>query len=279
MIVYAQGERHVDCRVALRVSVIWILLNRSVSCRHNRIDFHAQANLRKVRKMLLYAPGNDKGLAIMKEILTKLQLPHERVKSIQEKEKEGKVVSAHHWTLMPMMEGDLESSDLGAKLEDALNRVRSSDGGKSGVAFLGMDSPILSLGDIALGLLNAKTVPPTAMLCPADDGGYGMLCVPPNADASKTFYNMYWSHALTALSQIKTLTDQGIMVKIGKCMHDIDEPSDVQALSHRLSGATSEQGNIMNLHQNSGGLATHTMSQHPSCQHTREFLKAAGLLQ
>ena len=35
-----------------------------------------------------------------------------------------------------------------------------------------------------------------------------MLSVPPSADASQTFRGVQWSHSLTAVSQIKALTDQ-----------------------------------------------------------------------
>jgi len=38
-----------------------------------------------------------------------------------------------------------------------------------------------------------------ALLCPADDGGYGMLCVPPMAPP-EIFENVLWSCPVTAVS-------------------------------------------------------------------------------
>lgn len=167
-------------------------------------------------------------------------------------------LSQDHWYLLPMLNdgGDISlrgSSDLSAKLEDALNLVRAmqhqmhsitcSDGKitpsvvASGTVFVGMDAPVLSLEDIVTGLEQAKnfdTPSREAMLCPAEDGGYGMLCVPPAADSQQTFARVLWSHPLTALSQIKALTDQNIMVTIGKVMQDIDDPEDVRRLCQLL---------------------------------------------
>jgi len=83
--------------------------------------------------------------------------------------------------------------------------------------------------------------PTTALLCPADDGGYGMLSVPWMADSSQTFgCGIGWSQSLTAISQVKALTDQGIPVRIGTLMHDIDEPEDVQRLCERLKRQPNE---------------------------------------
>ena len=39
---------------------------------------------------------------------------------------------------------------------------------------------------------------------------------------------------MTAISQIKALTDQSIHVSLGQLMHDIDEPEDVEELCKRL---------------------------------------------
>ena len=164
------------------------------------------------------------------------------------------------WHLLPMLlapsktNDDLRSHDLGAKLEDALVRVReleeltTSHPPRYGVVFLGMDAPILPLDDIVGGLERAAananasanttvfgTVSqPSATLCPARDGGYAMLCVPPTANPSRTFRNVYWSHLWTGMSQAKALTDQGIPVGIGTIVRDIDEASDVEELCHHL---------------------------------------------
>ena len=165
---------------------------------------------------------------------------------------------------------DLRSHDLGSKLEDALVRVRrllgdddddddsaaivagggggGNDDGRGrrrGIVFLGMDAPVLPLDDIVGGLLHAAcgdgaspslsaAAAAAATLCPARDGGYAMLCVPPTADPARTFRNLYWSHHWTGMSQTKALTDQGIRVRIGAVVTDIDEAGDVRDLCRHL---------------------------------------------
>jgi len=161
---------------------------------------------------------------------------------------------------------DLRSHDLGAKLEDALIRVRDLEPsaatmhpGRHGVVFLGMDAPILPLDDIVGGLKRAaasirssaeptQQEVPSATLCPAFDGGYAMLCLPHHADPSKTFGGLYWSHLWTGMSQLKALTDQGIHVSVGTIVRDIDEASDVRELSIHLgivrSQATTDEMDV-----------------------------------
>ena len=73
-----------------------------------------------------------------------------------------------------------------------------------------------------------------AYLCPANDGGYGLLSIPYDAPSSKIFKGLRWSHPLTAVSQMKALTDNNVDVTLGKLMYDIDEPNDVKDLARRL---------------------------------------------
>jgi glycosyltransferase A (GT-A) superfamily protein (DUF2064 family) len=240
-----------------------------------------------VYKILMYAPGNEEGMTIMKGLLEEWGI----VSTTQQKNDNKK----SSWILVPMPRWDLQSSDLGSILEHALVKVRTimdnnddDGGGRGGVVFLGMDAPQLSLEDIAMGLWNAQQDQSScAMLCPADDGGYGMLCVPPHADPTKTFADMYWSHRLTAVSQIKALTDQKIMVSVGKLMHDIDEPEDVHALCKRLKN-NEDENEWKDLHKNLGHvhIGSQSMtkcfrrirSSHPPCQYTLRALEDAGLL-
>ena len=131
------------------------------------------------------------------------------------------------------------------------------------VLFLGMDSPELPLEEIIHGLHvssgnTTTTSPPTATssisckmlsshennskninigkahMCPANDGGYGLLSVPKNAPSFEIFKGVRWSNSLTAVSQLKALTDSNVNVSIGKLMHDVDEPEDVEGLAMRL---------------------------------------------
>mmetsp|Transcript_12666 Transcript_12666/g.34949 ORF Transcript_12666/g.34949 Transcript_12666/m.34949 type:complete len:308 (-) Transcript_12666:51-974(-) len=183
-------------------------------------------------KVLLYAPGNDDGLAIMKGIMASINLA---VLSTGEERQQNADAS---WTLLPMHSTVLQSSALSAILSDALRRVRDLIDPDGSVVFLGMDAPELPLDDIARALGQShggdEATPRKAILCPASDGGYGMLSVPSQADTVLTFERVLWSHPLTALCQIKALTDQGIQVALGKLMHDIDEPQDLDQLMQRV---------------------------------------------
>jgi len=187
--------------------------------------------LNHISKVLLYAPGDEQGFKIMKSILTELDL--------------------HQWKLRPMISTDLRSSDLGSILETALDKTREETPHcVPQVMFLGMDAPALPLDDIALAF--GPQYQDKAVICPADDGGWGMLCVPPKAVSHATFSKMFWSHHLTGVSQIKALTDQGIVVQVGKMMHDMDEPEDVQRLCERIcppendENASSDNSKLLN---------------------------------
>jgi glycosyltransferase A (GT-A) superfamily protein (DUF2064 family) len=165
----------------------------------------------------------------------------------------------HQWTLRPMMAADnLLASHLGSQLTQALIETRRHQCQSSHlseqqqqqqqqqlpVVFLGMDSPELPLDEIVAALssteennINNHNHQQYAHLCPAADGGYGMLSVPAHAPAEAVFRGVQWSHPLTAVSQIKALTDMegvSVSVRLGRLMHDIDEPSDVKALCERL---------------------------------------------
>lgn len=167
------------------------------------------------------------------------------------------------WTLLPMsnqrIEDDhtglkgptlppnLKGSFLGSLLANALQRARqrqhllvSSARGLSHihkstpgpVIFVGMDAPELPIDELKHAFFHES--PNTARLCPAADGGYGMLSVPHSAPANAIFHNVRWSDPLTAISQLKALSDNNITCTIGRLMHDIDEPEDVVGLVERL---------------------------------------------
>lgn len=137
------------------------------------------------------------------------------------------------WTLLPTETDEgLESSNLGNLLQNTLERVRKLSPEGRMVCFLGMDTPNLPLPDIVSSMSRSRPV--DALMCPSHDGGYGFLSVPKDADPAKTFANIPWSTPLTGMAQIKALTDQGITVRIGALMHDIDEPEDIDALKNRI---------------------------------------------
>jgi 2-phospho-L-lactate guanylyltransferase (CobY/MobA/RfbA family) len=241
-------------------------------CDHSSfLTYFSQSALDRILKILLYAPGDEKGLEIMRGVLQDLDI-HE-ASSSSPSSSSSSSSSTNGWKLLPMKKKDLQATDLGDLLHHALDRARDLTAG--GVVFLGMDSPGLPLDDICRGLNNNSTA---ALLCPADDGGYGMLCVPPTAPADKTFRGVLWSHSLTAVSQMKALTDQGIYVAMGTLMHDIDEPEDVQRLVERLAikqASTKEKYGALSLC--SGGIPSRILSGHPMCFYTRKALIEAGL--
>jgi len=141
------------------------------------------------------------------------------------------------WKLLPIMETDLLSSDVGASMADALHRARllvHEQDENASVLFLGMDAPELPLDEI----ITALSHPSHAVLCPASDGGFAMLCIPPEAPL-RVFENVRWSQSLTAVSQLKALTDCNVPVRLGRLMHDMDEADDVKALAERLCRARS----------------------------------------
>lgn len=298
-----------------------------------------QAQLDPILKILLYAPGNETGFHGVVRIFDDLQINWRQNDDDIRRDKTSEdsteqTDNRNSWLLLPMeSKVDLQSSDLGDLLEHALDRAREeqrrideSDVGP--VVFLGMDSPVLPLEDIVSGLTTTSsddaattTVTSTitrATLCPADDGGYGMLSVPATADSKQTFAGVQWSHSLTAVSQLKALTDQGIPIQIGTLMHDVDEPKDVQRLCERLgqqgenlqeatttttaTTKTMTEGESRESHmvldrpsvpfhyrrpslstttekKDGDGISSIVVSSHESCYYTRHALIQAGLLQ
>lgn len=222
-----------------------------------------------IRKVLLYAPPTQEGLHQMRQILDEITSDQQQHSS----------ASVPHWDLLPILStttatatwssnsGDSAStcpsssnnSNLGPILTDALMRTRHFQASSlpGPIIFLGMDAPEVPLDEIH----SALSHPDSALLCPTPDGGYGLLSIPPSArqqqqvgknnedkDADATIFNHvgYWSHSLTAMAQCKALTDAGIALRIGRLMHDIDEPADVQALVQRLCSMTEQNNNSNN---------------------------------
>ena len=199
--------------------------------------------LRDTLKLLVYAPGDSITGSRMTKLLESLGLSCRSSESYTPR-----MDKQTSWVLMPMLSdsSDLTSSSLGDKLMDALTRARELTDDGSPVLFLGMDSPELPIDEIVRGFEVASSEDmPRAHLCPANDGGYGLLALPPCAPAS-VFLGIRWSCALTAISQLKALSDAGIDVSIGRLMYDIDEPEDVRSLAKRLSSPFSEEATSAN---------------------------------
>ena len=187
--------------------------------------------LRNVRKMIVYAPGTKDGEEIMLKLVKECLGGDD-----DDDENNCGNGSWKDWMLVPMEKSttkeEMLSSDLGERLADALDCARSGMGSGCGVVFLGMDSPEIPTSEVARALYHAKSG--CAFLCPADDGGYGMLGVPPRIDGKKVFQGVRWSNELTAVSQIKALTDNGIQILLGRIMYDIDVFKDLMKLAERL---------------------------------------------
>lgn len=127
---------------------------------------------------------------------------------------------------------DLQSSHLGSKLANALTRILKFHPDQP-VAFVGMDSPELPIDEIHHAVKFVSQAPQKAYMNPAQDGGYGMLCIPPCA-TNRIFEGVRWSSSLTAVSQMKALSDNGIDTVLGSLMNDIDEVDDLINLAKRL---------------------------------------------
>jgi hypothetical protein len=173
-----------------------------------------------------------------------------------------------------------------------------------------MDAPELPLDEIAAALSSTKIDSMNnsnhnnhhhhqqhAHICPAADGGYGMLSVPAHAPAEAVFRNVIWSDPLTAVSQIKALTDcTGVSVRVGRIMHDVDEATDVKALCERLrlrpeggavvststdtdtSSATPLNDNNLQLQSAAAAAVTVARAQTGTCRFTRKALVQLGHL-
>ncbi|KAL3937998.1 MAG: hypothetical protein SGBAC_007000 [Bacillariaceae sp.] len=271
--------------------------------------------LKQVNKVLLYAPGDENGFSIMMNVLNEIGI--EGCSATEECSRSG----TSRWRLFPMISPNLQSSDLGGILQHALDRVvaapwnqnQEQSTSSTGVVFLGMDSPEIALQDVVKGLQLAFSevdggpqaasedrLP--ALLCPSDDGGYGMLCVPSTSVNKGIFQNVYWSHPLTAASQLKALTDVSIPVVLGRLMHDIDETDDVTKMCQRLAPkakteAEAETENESKVAENLMGLeicssyygsshdaksehatVAQVQSLHPECKYTKLALKELGML-
>eukprot|EP00546_Thalassionema_frauenfeldii_P007503 CAMPEP_0178915888 /NCGR_PEP_ID=MMETSP0786-20121207/12298_1 /TAXON_ID=186022 /ORGANISM="Thalassionema frauenfeldii, Strain CCMP 1798" /LENGTH=285 /DNA_ID=CAMNT_0020589091 /DNA_START=140 /DNA_END=997 /DNA_ORIENTATION=+ len=221
----------------------------------------------KTIKILYYAPGTKEGRKYMQQHIIQQEL---------------KITSDDIIHLLPVPQGtNLQQADLGYLLQNALGQAKQLLApSRGGIVFLGMDSPELPLEEITKALQRTDD---EATLCPSQDGGYGMLCVS-QACPSKVFNDILWSHPLTALAQMKALTDQSIIVRIGRIMHDIDEPEDVRQLIQKLRSQQKEDKRIL---PNFKVLESSSISNPSSiaveekngeCVHTRKALKDLGLL-
>jgi len=214
-------------------------------------------------KILYYAPGTEEGRNYMQQ-------------QILQRELDIKSEDIIHLVPMPAAT-NLQNSDLGYLLQYALGEAKNLLSSKNGpIVFLGMDSPEIPLEEITKALQRPDS---EATLCPSQDGGYGMICVPQKCPV-EVFDNILWSHPLTALAQIKALTDQNIIVRMGRIMHDMDEPEDVQLLIQQFRRQQEEESGLPNfkiLGKSSIGSPV-LVEKNGDCVHTKKAMKDLGLL-
>jgi Uncharacterized protein conserved in bacteria (DUF2064) len=246
-------------------------------------------------KILLYAPPTDHAHTTLRELLQTLTVLED-------------------WQLHPVpppiaivagqtvVHNNHSSHNLSHILSHAVDlgrRQHPSDVATT-VVLLGMDAPELPLAEIvAACCCRTRCNAAAALLCPAADGGYGLLVVPPPCAATPApapieslFRGVLWSHELTAVSQLKALSDQGVAIVIGPLMHDVDTAHDLDQLVQRLeSKAVSEVTPLDDgssclsrpsalAQQQSNGIDFDRMEQSSvSCHYTRKVLIDLGLLQ
>ncbi len=140
----------------------------------------------------------------------------------------------------------------------------------------------------------AKATNVTAMLIrfsTTSIGGYGLLSIPIHAPSSKIFSGVRWSQPLTAVSQLKALTDSNVDVSIGKLMHDVDEPPDVHDLvkrlllhsrnkdTHKNKHSKSQTCDILTSLSSGSSMAISMALPRPFPRHTRKVLVDMNLIQ
>jgi Uncharacterized protein conserved in bacteria (DUF2064) len=232
-----------------------------------------------ITKILLYAPPTKHAHTTMRDLLQTLNIEND-------------------WQLhpVPKVDGvgphDVHSSHLSNILSHAvdLGRRQYPSNVATSVALLGMDAPELPLAEIVAACRSSRSTG-HALMCPAADGGYGLLVVPPRAPADCIFGGVLWSHKLTALSQLKALSDQGVTdTVLGPLMHDIDTAHDLDQLVQRLEASTTvaetslDGGGCLSqpssLVQQQSADSDHDRMELPSvyCHYTREVLIDLGLL-
>jgi glycosyltransferase A (GT-A) superfamily protein (DUF2064 family) len=187
------------------------------------------------------------------------------------------------WTLLPIPDklGQTISGDhLTDILKFALEQARKHQSTSGPVLFFGMDTPILPTREIhaILARTNVASNHPkdasssssssvAAFLCPANDGGYGMVSVPCTAPIT-IFDDIPWSTSLTALAQIKAFTDRNIPIVLGPLMFDIDDESDLQYYIQRwsLSSSSSTYNDHKHTNVNSPAEASNSFITYTSTQ-------------
>mmetsp|Transcript_12697 Transcript_12697/g.15761 ORF Transcript_12697/g.15761 Transcript_12697/m.15761 type:complete len:280 (+) Transcript_12697:229-1068(+) len=207
----------------------------------------------KVKRVILFAPGTDKD---------------DYRKWLEEECPE----TSSNWDLLPMKEPtekDAAIGALGAALGGSIIDISSRNSLQNNtnfgpVSFIGMDTPHLPTKVVAESFAIASTcsieknkvlnevlgdpftegaVQETAYICPAYDGGYVLLSLPPAVangnNAYRAFENVAWSTSEACSTQVKALKDVGFKVKYGAVYTDIDDLEDLHVLKDKLASDNS----------------------------------------
>ncbi|CAN0139534.1 unnamed protein product [Discosporangium mesarthrocarpum] len=109
------------------------------------------------------------------------------------------------------------------------------------VVFVGMDTPELPWIEVRAAAAAARDG--HAYVCPAEDGGYCLLGLPPAASpAEVVFGGVKWSDPLTCVSQMGTLAAAGVLTLVGGTYSDVDEPGDLAGVHERSQQRRQQDG-------------------------------------
>ena len=312
--------------VILAKAMLWdVLVSISHCCRQARQDNRTKKQNSEIHidQLLFYAPPTNEGYTMMQHMVDAC---HDNSSGSNDGG-----FRNDDWTLLPMdhsppyhssipnaptnREYDSHSSNLSNILSNVVRTGQNRNTTMpTTVILFGMDAPEIPMSELytiittpfsasSTTTSTSPSITTSAFLCPAHDGGYVMLSIPPlipppTMDAIFQSVVPYWSHPRTALAQIKAFSDVGIATILGPLVHDIDTPDDVLALVQRLkshdttiSAMNTDSFHEMarcSLHRPSVLLATTATSTSPSptslfhdfvpCQHTRQALMDLRLL-
>jgi glycosyltransferase A (GT-A) superfamily protein (DUF2064 family) len=254
---------------------------------HNVPRFWRDEQIEECHKVVLYAPPTEEARDELRDLLNRVA-EDRRIDGSGEiaTNDEEEATSSHGWTLLEMQQATLQDADLSHALTAASQAIVSDlFPDTASLLFVGADAPELRVADLrdALSLMEGE-----ALLCPAQDGGYGLLGVAVSTSNSNRhmldglFQGVLWSHPLTALSQVRAAQLAGYgPVRLGPIMRDVDVPEDVTNLCRRLMGQSTEDpshDDTSVADSEFGCLPALSTSAPGQCRYTRQALQELGLL-
>lgn len=129
------------------------------------------------------------------------------------------------------------AGDLGARIAGAFREA--AEEGARRVMVLGSDHPVLTRAALrrCLDLAEADT----AVLGPADDGGFWCLVGPAGERVAGALPGIAWSTARTRAETEARLRAAGLQVRLGPPTYDVDEAEDLGRLAADLSRLAPER--------------------------------------